>query len=104
MCTASDCRNIRNAGDARNNDNCMGPRYLDEYTDEELSYCVQVINQIAALPICDGNVGMWGTSYSGFNSLQLAVERPPALKAICAWRDAGCPPPAFSPVTPPVNR
>ena len=30
----------------------------DEYTDEELSYCVQVINQIAALPICDGNVGM----------------------------------------------
>ena len=27
---------------------------------------------------------MWGTSYSGFNSLQLACERPPALKAICA--------------------
>ncbi|MFO0605980.1 MAG: hypothetical protein U0324_22535 [Polyangiales bacterium] len=36
VCTASDCRNIRNTGDARNNDNCMGPRYLDEYTDEEL--------------------------------------------------------------------
>ena len=33
---------------------------------------------------CDGNVGMWGTSYSGFNSLQVACERPPALKAICA--------------------
>ena len=33
---------------------------------------------------CDGNVGMWGTSYSGFNSLQIACERPPALKAICA--------------------
>ena len=27
---------------------------------------------------------MWGTSYSGFNSLQVACERPPALKAICA--------------------
>ena len=27
---------------------------------------------------------MWGTSYSGFNSLQIACERPPALKAICA--------------------
>ena len=33
---------------------------------------------------CDGNVGMFGTSYSGFNSLQIACERPPALKAICA--------------------
>jgi uncharacterized protein len=29
-------------------------------------------------------VGMWGTSYSGFNSLQVACERPPALKAVCA--------------------
>ena len=29
-------------------------------------------------------VGMFGTSYSGFNSLQLACERPPALKAVCA--------------------
>ena len=27
---------------------------------------------------------MFGTSYSGFNSLQVAAERPPALKAICA--------------------
>ena len=25
---------------------------------------------------------MYGTSYSGFNSIQLAMERPPALKAI----------------------
>ena len=29
-------------------------------------------------------VGMYGTSYSGFNSLQMACERPPALKAIIA--------------------
>lgn len=29
----------------------------DEYTEEELSYCVQVIRQIAALPFGDGNVG-----------------------------------------------
>jgi hypothetical protein len=36
VCTASDCRNIRNTDAARNNDNCMGPRYLDSYTDEEL--------------------------------------------------------------------
>ena len=31
-----------------------------------------------------GRVGMYGTSYSGFNSIQLAIERPPALGAICA--------------------
>src|SRR3954469_8818878 len=31
-----------------------------------------------------GGVGMFGTSYSCFNSLQVAAERPPALKAIVA--------------------
>ena len=38
VCTANDCSNVRNRGttEARNNDNCMGPRYLDDYTDEEL--------------------------------------------------------------------
>ena len=30
----------------------------------------------------NGNVGMFGTSYSGFNSLQVAALQPPALKAI----------------------
>ena len=35
-CTVNDCSNIRNQGAQRNNDNCMGPRYLDAYTDEEL--------------------------------------------------------------------
>ena len=43
-----------------------------------------VIAWLAEQEWCDGNVGMWGTSYSGFNSLQVACERPPALKAICA--------------------
>ena len=43
-----------------------------------------MIAWLAAQDWCDGNVGMWGTSYSGFNSLQIACERPPALKAICA--------------------
>ena len=56
----------------------------DEYTDEELSYCVQVIEQIAALPICDGNVGMMGESWSAINSLMVAArpDCPSALKAI----------------------
>ena len=56
----------------------------DEYPEAEQSDLVEVIAWLADQPWCDGNVGMWGTSYSGFNSLQIACERPPALKAICA--------------------
>ena len=46
--------------------------------------CPTSIAWLAAQDWCDGQVGMCGTSYSGFNSLQIACERPPALKAICA--------------------
>ncbi len=56
----------------------------DEYPEAEQTDLVEVIAWLADQPWCDGNVGMWGTSYSGFNSLQIACERPPALKAICA--------------------
>jgi predicted acyl esterase len=56
----------------------------DEYPPEEQRDLAAVIAWLAAQEWCDGNVGMFGTSYSGFNSLQLACERPPALKAICA--------------------
>ncbi|MET0840382.1 MAG: CocE/NonD family hydrolase, partial [Marmoricola sp.] len=56
----------------------------DEYPAAEQSDLVEVIGWLADQPWCDGNVGMWGTSYSGFNSLQIACERPPALKAVCA--------------------
>lgn len=56
----------------------------DEYTDEELSYCVQVIRQIARHGWCDGNVGMMGESWSAINSLMVAGrdDCPEALKAI----------------------
>lgn len=59
----------------------------DEYTDEELAYCVQVIEQIAGHPWCDGNVGMMGTSWSAINSLMVAArdDCPAALKAILAF-------------------
>jgi uncharacterized protein len=56
----------------------------DEYPAAEQQDLVVVIGWLAEQPWCDGNVGMWGTSYSGFNSLQIACERPPALKAVCA--------------------
>ncbi len=56
----------------------------DEYPPEEQRDLVEVVAWLAAQDWCTGDVGMFGTSYSGFNSLQIACERPPALKAICA--------------------
>jgi predicted acyl esterase len=56
----------------------------DEYPAAEQRDLLEAIAWLADRDWCDGNVGMWGTSYSGFNSLQIACERPPALKAICA--------------------
>ena len=56
----------------------------DEYPLVERSDLCTVIAWLADQEWCDGGVGMFGTSYSGFNSLQIAAERPPALKAICA--------------------
>ena len=37
---------------------------------------------LAAQPWCSGTVGMIGISWGGFNGLQVAARRPPALKAI----------------------
>ena len=54
----------------------------DEYSEQELSDGEAVIAWIARQPWCDGNVGMIGISWGGFNGLQLAFRRPPALKAI----------------------
>ena len=54
----------------------------DEYTVRELSDGAAVIAWIARQPWCDGNVGMIGISWGGFNGLQIAALRPPALKAV----------------------
>ena len=56
----------------------------DEYSPRELSDGVEVIAWIAVQSWCDGNVGMMGISWGGFNSLQIAALRPPALKAVIA--------------------
>ena len=56
----------------------------DEYPASEQADLCQVIAWLAAQPWSTGSVGMYGTSYSGFNSLQVAAERPPALKAVVA--------------------
>jgi putative CocE/NonD family hydrolase len=55
---------------------------LDEYTLQEQQDGCEVIDWLSRQPWCNGNVGMWGASYSGFNSIQIAMHAPPALKAI----------------------
>jgi uncharacterized protein len=55
---------------------------LDEYVKQEQDDGVEIIKWIAAQHWCTGAVGMEGISWSGFNSLQVAARRPPALKAI----------------------
>ncbi|SMH53313.1 CocE/NonD family hydrolase [Mesorhizobium australicum] len=54
----------------------------DEYAPQELRDACDVIAWAAAQPWCNGRVGMMGISWGGFNSLQVATLRPPALKAI----------------------
>ncbi|RAH39120.1 CocE/NonD family hydrolase [Halomonas sp. SL1] len=54
----------------------------DEYLPQELQDGFDAIAWIADQPWCDGNVGMIGISWGGFNGLQIAAMRPPALKAI----------------------
>ncbi len=54
----------------------------DEYTPQEQRDALEIIEWIAAQPWCDGGVGMMGISWGGFNALQVAARRPPALKAI----------------------
>ncbi|MGB3389647.1 MAG: CocE/NonD family hydrolase [Pseudaminobacter sp.] len=54
----------------------------DEYTEQEWQDACDVIAWAASQPWCNGNVGMMGISWGGFNSLQVAARQPPALKAI----------------------
>jgi len=54
----------------------------DEYSEQELQDACDVIAWAAAQPWCNGNVGMMGISWGGFNALQVAAKQPPALKAI----------------------
>ncbi|WP_267892731.1 CocE/NonD family hydrolase [Gordonia sp. YC-JH1] len=54
----------------------------DEYLPSEQEDACEVIAWLAEQPWCDGNVGMMGISWGGFNSLHVAARRPPALRAI----------------------
>ena len=54
----------------------------DEYSRQEHDDALEVIEWLAARPWCTGALGMVGISWGGFNSLQVAARRPPALKAV----------------------
>jgi putative CocE/NonD family hydrolase len=55
---------------------------LDEYTKAETLDGHDAVEWLAAQPWCTGAVGMWGLSYGGFTSIQVAATRPPHLRAI----------------------
>ncbi len=68
---------MRGSGDS---EGCME----DMYGIHELADAKEVIEWIAAQPWCNGRVGMMGTSWGGTSALQVAMEKPSALKAIIA--------------------
>ncbi|HEU4571701.1 MAG TPA: CocE/NonD family hydrolase, partial [Candidatus Limnocylindrales bacterium] len=55
---------------------------LDEYTERETRDGAEAVEWLAAQPWCSGKVGMWGISYGGFTSIQVALLHPPHLAAI----------------------
>ena len=61
-----------------------------EYSDQEQQDGLEVIDWLSKQSWSNGNVGMMGISWGGFNAIQLANLHPPALKAIiamCATED-----------------
>lgn len=54
----------------------------DEYLVQEQDDALEVIDWISRQSWCSGRVGMMGKSWGGFNCLQVAARRPPALGAI----------------------
>ncbi|MBL4953660.1 CocE/NonD family hydrolase [Neobacillus sp. YIM B02564] len=54
----------------------------DEYLPQEQDDALEVLTWIAEQPWSTGDVGMIGKSWGGFNGLQVAARRHPALKAI----------------------
>lgn len=55
-----------------------------EYSEVELQDALQIIDQLSKADWSNGRVGMWGISWGGFNAIQVAMRKPPALKAILA--------------------
>lgn len=54
----------------------------DEYTETEQLDALDVIAWMRQQPWCNGQVGMWGISWGGFNALQVAARQPEGLNAL----------------------
>jgi putative CocE/NonD family hydrolase len=70
--------------DIRGTGNSEGRLIPYEYSDQEHDDGEVVIDWLSKQPWCNGNVGMFGISWGGFNAIQMAGRNPPALKAIIA--------------------
>jgi uncharacterized protein len=55
---------------------------MDEYIAQEQDDMLDALAWIADQPWCSGPVGMIGISWGGFSGLQVAMRRPPELKAV----------------------
>jgi putative CocE/NonD family hydrolase len=70
--------------DIRGTGNSEGRLIAYEYTDQEQDDAEIVIDWLSKQSWSTGNVGMFGISWGGFNSIHMAMRNPPALKAIIA--------------------
>jgi putative CocE/NonD family hydrolase len=70
--------------DIRGTGNSEGTLIPYEYSEIEQRDGEDVIAWLAGRPFSNGSVGMFGISWGGFNSIQMAMRNPPALKAIIA--------------------
>ena len=70
--------------DIRGTGNSEGHTIPYEYSDIELDDGEEVIDWLSKQDWSNGNVGMFGISWGGFNSIQMATRNPPALKAFVA--------------------
>ncbi|KAH6693755.1 Alpha/Beta hydrolase protein [Plectosphaerella plurivora] len=71
----------RGAGDSDGDTVCMGQQEGEDAHD--------VIEGLAKLPWCNGNVGMAGNSYLAIMQWHAAAQNPPSLKAIAPWEGSG---------------
>ncbi|KAJ5930865.1 hypothetical protein N7466_006358 [Penicillium verhagenii] len=72
---------VRGAGNSDGDVPCMGLQEAEDAHD--------VIESLAKLPWCNGNVGMAGNSYLAIMQWHAAAQNPPSLKAIAPWEGSG---------------
>jgi predicted acyl esterase len=63
--------------------------YRNMFSVQEQDDGYHAVEWIAEQDWCDGNVGMFGTSYLAIIQYLVAAKHPPHLKAICPFRGAG---------------